>query len=51
MILFFMPDDFIQDYLGNTPLQQFGSDTVTDKNQLYVMLEQARKDGYTVIRF
>jgi len=48
IILSFMSDDDIHDYLRRTELQQYASGTITDKHKLYQSIERARKEGYTL---
>lgn len=48
IILAFLPDEEIREYLENTELESFCIGTVTDKEKQYEMIEQARRDGYTI---
>lgn len=48
IILSFLPDDKVRQYIENTKLKQFSKGTITDKDKLYGLIKQARKDGYTV---
>lgn len=48
IILSFQSDEKIRDYVEKTELRKFSEGTITDKEELYKLIEKARNDGYTV---
>lgn len=48
IILSFLSEDEIREYVRKTELRKFALETITDEQQLYKTIEQARMDGYTV---
>lgn len=48
IILSFLPDDEIKDYLERVEFKPFASGTILDKEKHYELIEKARKDRYTV---
>ena len=48
IILSFLSEEELQEYISNTEFQTFALGTITDKDQLYKEIEKARKDGYTI---
>lgn len=48
VLLSFMDDQSIKDYIQNTTLQQHAKGTITDKRKLYQTIDEARKNGYTL---
>jgi IclR family transcriptional regulator, KDG regulon repressor len=47
-ILSFLPDSEIQTYLESVELKPFAKGTITDKEELYKTICQAKKEGYTI---
>lgn len=48
VLLSFLPDEAVDEYLNTAVLTAFAKGTVTDKTQLYALIQQARIDGYTM---
>ncbi len=48
VILSFLPDSEIQTYLESVELKPFAKGTITDKEELYKTICQAKKEGYTI---
>lgn len=48
VILAYKSDEFIRDYLERTELKQMALGTITDVDRLYEIIEETRKNGYTV---
>lgn len=48
VLLSFLPDEAVDEYLNTAVLTAFAKGTVTDKKQLYALIQQARIDGYTI---
>ncbi len=48
IILSFLPVQDIQEYVRKTELLPYANGTITDKQELYQMIEEARINGYTV---
>ncbi|NOU73242.1 helix-turn-helix domain-containing protein [Paenibacillus sp. LMG 31458] len=48
VLLTFLPDQEIEQYLNEIKLEPIGLGTITDKNQLRLVLADSRKKGYTV---
>lgn len=47
-LLAFLPDHERSHYISQAELVQVASGTITDRNQLYTMTEEARQRGYTI---
>lgn len=50
ILLAFLPDQEMEQYLRETELVPIGLGTITDKNQLRHILLKSREDGYTISR-
>lgn len=48
IILSFLPDEKVESYLEKTEFKRFSSGTITDKEKLYELVNNARIEGYTV---
>lgn len=48
VILSFMDDQSVKEYIQNTTLQPYAEGTITDKQKLYQSIEETRKKGYTI---
>lgn len=48
VILSFLSDDIVNGYVEKTELKQIAAGTITDKQQLYKTVEEARANGYTL---
>lgn len=48
IILSFLPDEKIKSYLEKTNFKQFSTGTITNKEKLYELINNARIEGYTV---
>lgn len=47
-ILSFLPDEEIDEYLKNVELKPIAKGTITDREKLYELIQQAREEGCTV---
>jgi IclR family KDG regulon transcriptional repressor len=48
VILSFLPNTEIQTYMETVELRPFAKGTITDKEELYKTISQAKKEGYTI---
>src|SRR5690625_4193732 len=48
IILSFLPQTFTKNYLEHTPLMKIAKGTITNRNQLYKLLEKGRENYYTL---
>lgn len=48
VILSYLPEQYIVNYLENTEFTTLCTGTITDKQMQYDLIEQAKRDGYTV---
>lgn len=48
ILLSFMDDEVIEEYIQDTPLQQYAEGTITEEQKLYKSIEEARDQGYTI---
>lgn len=48
IILAYLPNDVIHDYIEGTDFAKLAKGTITDKDTLYQLIERAKIDGYTV---
>jgi DNA-binding IclR family transcriptional regulator len=48
IILAYLPEDEQENYLNETELTPFGIGTITDTHQLRTILQQSKKEGYTI---
>ncbi|RHW37696.1 IclR family transcriptional regulator [Lysinibacillus yapensis] len=47
-ILSFLPDQEVKDYLESVELNPIAKGTITDKEKLYEIIQQSKKEGYTI---
>lgn len=50
IILSYLPNQYIVNYLENTTFKSLCTGTITDKQKQYDLIEKAKRDGYTVSR-
>lgn len=50
IILAYLPDKEVEQYLNGIHIQPIGYGTITDKEKLRHMIEETRKNGYTISR-
>lgn len=50
IILAYLPDKEVEQYLNEIHIQPIGYGTITDKEKLRHMIEETRKNGYTISR-